>query len=332
MKREINVVQASFIQPLIDGLKEAGAPVNRLLRKAQLNMFRSDDPECYVPLERMHAFFDVVSNSEIGPQFPALFASRYRLRDIGNWGVFLATCPDLLTVSICSALPEAKLFTHERVRLDVSSATTKYCNWFVTPPSMAKTQSEQLALIMILDGLRMAGGPDYAPLEIHLTGDSFDGLEGVLPLDRSIVRLNQAEFGMVFPTAMLVSSLYDGGMQSEGLGSMANLHEPVAKRIERVLDATQSAFIPTLEGVAGMVGFSPRSLQRYLALEGASFSSVVDQWRFKTALRYLGDTRLSIREIGQELRYGHSSDFVRAFRRWAGTTPQRYRDDIVLHQ
>jgi AraC-like DNA-binding protein len=295
-------------------------------------MFRIDDPECYVPLERMHAFFDAISRSEIGPQFPALFASRYRLREIGNWGEFLATCPDLLSACHCSALPEAKLFTHEGVRIDVASATTKYCNWLVVPPSMAKTQTEQLALIMILDGLRMAGDPDYAPLEIHLTGNSLDGLEEVLPLDRSTVMFNQVEFGMIFPTGMLASSMRDDGMRSLGLDPMASLDETISKRIERVLDASQSSLVPTLEGIADMVGFSPRSLQRYLAQEGASFSSVVEQWRFKKALRHLSDARLSVLEIGQELRYGHSSDFVRAFRRWAGTTPQRYRDDLALHQ
>ena len=84
MRRDLHVVQISFLRPLIDGLTEAGVPVDHLLRKAGLDKFRIDDPECYVPLERMHAFFDAVSSSEIGPQFPALFASRYRLRDIGT--------------------------------------------------------------------------------------------------------------------------------------------------------------------------------------------------------------------------------------------------------
>ena len=44
MKRDLHVVQASFIRPLIDGLTEAGAPVDRLQRMAQLSMFRIDDP------------------------------------------------------------------------------------------------------------------------------------------------------------------------------------------------------------------------------------------------------------------------------------------------
>lgn len=332
MTTELHVAQVAFMRPLIDSLTEAGAPIDRLLRMAGLDRFRIDDPECYVPLERMHAFFDVVSSSQTGTQFPKLFASRYRLQNIGNWGLFFATCPDLLTACMCSARPDAKPFTHEGVRVDVSSTTTKYCDWLITRPSAARTQTEQLLLILSLDALRMAGGPGYVPLEIHLTGDSVDELEYILPLDRTVVKFNQAEFGVVFPTEMLAAPIRNGGLRSENFNPMARSDESAASRIERVLDASRASLIPTLDGIANVTGLSPRSLQRRLAEEGTSFSSVVEQWRFKTAVRHLGNARLTVREIGQELRYGHSSDFVRAFRRWTGTTPQRYSDDLALNQ
>lgn len=330
--RELHVVQVAFIRPLIDGLKEAGVPVDRLLRKSKLDLFQIDHQDCYVPLERMHEFFDLVSSSEVGPQFPALFASCYSLQNIGNWGVFLATCPDLLTTCVNSLRRDAQLYTHEVLNFDVSSARTAYLDSFVTPPRRAQAQTEQLTLTMMLDALRMVGGPDYVPLEVHLTGGSVDWLEEILPLDRTVVKLNQAEFGMVFPTDLLTLPMGDKASPSAKLDDMAGDDDPISSRVERLLDASQSAFIPTLEAVAETTGISPRSLQRYLSEEGASFSAVVEQWRFKTALKGLADPRISVREIGQNLRYGQSSDFIRAFRRWTGTTPQRYRDDLATHK
>lgn len=80
-----------------------------------------------------------------------------------------------------------------------------------------------------------------------------------------------------------------------------------------------------LETVAGKLNTSPRSLQRKLAEQGASFSEIVNSIRYERAKRLLGDTAISITDIGSELGYKDASNFCRAFARWSGVSPLRWR-------
>jgi AraC-like DNA-binding protein len=75
---------------------------------------------------------------------------------------------------------------------------------------------------------------------------------------------------------------------------------------------------------------SKRSLQRRLAEEETSFRQILDSTRHDLALRYLGNSHLTINEIGYLLGFSDPSNFTRAFRRWEGLSPSRYRSERSL--
>ena len=80
-----------------------------------------------------------------------------------------------------------------------------------------------------------------------------------------------------------------------------------------------------LADAARTLGFSPRSLQRRLAVLGLTFERLVDDWRREAAQRYLSETGLPVAGIAAALGYSHPAHFIRAFRRWEQATPQTYR-------
>ncbi|MGE3316781.1 MAG: helix-turn-helix domain-containing protein [Planctomycetaceae bacterium] len=51
----------------------------------------------------------------------------------------------------------------------------------------------------------------------------------------------------------------------------------------------------------------------------------MDRLRFDFACELLGDPRMKIGEIAQELGYADTSNFVRGFRRMTGMTPGEFR-------
>jgi AraC-like DNA-binding protein len=81
----------------------------------------------------------------------------------------------------------------------------------------------------------------------------------------------------------------------------------------------------SLEDVAEQMHLSPRTLKRRLAEQGVSFSELAQHERQDRALALLRSSRLSVDEVAQRLDYAYASTFVRAFRRWTGTTPSAYR-------
>ncbi|MFL5617329.1 MAG: helix-turn-helix domain-containing protein [Gemmatimonadaceae bacterium] len=66
-------------------------------------------------------------------------------------------------------------------------------------------------------------------------------------------------------------------------------------------------------------------LARRLADEGMRFAALVDDARRDRATLLLDNARLNSSEIAFLLGYAEPAAFFRAFRRWTGETPQRWR-------
>ena len=82
---------------------------------------------------------------------------------------------------------------------------------------------------------------------------------------------------------------------------------------------------PSVRQTADFVGMSVRTLQRGLAAAGVSHEVLVAQTRFATAAAVLERTNAKILDLALDLGYSDHANFTRAFRRWAGCSPQEYR-------
>ena len=82
---------------------------------------------------------------------------------------------------------------------------------------------------------------------------------------------------------------------------------------------------PTLESIAAELHISGRTMRRKLSAAGWSFRSLLDDVRRQLALDYLEDRRLALPEIALLLAYSEQSAFSRAFLRWTGVSPRRWR-------
>lgn len=80
-----------------------------------------------------------------------------------------------------------------------------------------------------------------------------------------------------------------------------------------------------LDEIARKLGVSQRTLSRRLALEGVTFSEVLERLRADLAGRYLSERDLSISQIAWLLGYQEVSAFTHAFKRWTGRTPRAAR-------
>jgi AraC-like DNA-binding protein len=85
---------------------------------------------------------------------------------------------------------------------------------------------------------------------------------------------------------------------------------------------------PGADEVARSLHLSTRTLQRKLAEAGASFSEVSDAVRSELAKVYLSDRDVRISEVAFLLGFSEQSSFNRAFRRWTGQPPRRWREKV----
>lgn len=82
---------------------------------------------------------------------------------------------------------------------------------------------------------------------------------------------------------------------------------------------------PGMEEISLRLHLTPRTLHRALQREGWSFSGIVEEHRRLLAADLLDCTELNIGEVSDRLGFDEQSSFIRAFRRWYGTTPGAYR-------
>nr|WP_256433565.1 helix-turn-helix transcriptional regulator [Myxococcus sp. CA040A] len=73
------------------------------------------------------------------------------------------------------------------------------------------------------------------------------------------------------------------------------------------------------------MGMSPRGLQRRLKAEGRTFREVTEDIRLEKARRLLADDSLNVAGIAERVGYSDARALRRAFQRWTGMSPGRYR-------
>ena len=96
-------------------------------------------------------------------------------------------------------------------------------------------------------------------------------------------------------------------------------------RLRNRLRAENPAQWPSFEDLARELRLSPATLRRRLRAEGQSFAAIRDDTRHALARHLLRETPAPIHQIALTLGYAEPSTFHRAFVKWSGLTPLRFR-------
>jgi AraC-like DNA-binding protein len=80
-----------------------------------------------------------------------------------------------------------------------------------------------------------------------------------------------------------------------------------------------------MQAVASTLKMTDRTLRRHLACEGTSFSMIADQVRHSMATQHLRCPQVSVEQVAAMTGFSDPANFRRAFLRWTGMTPARFR-------
>jgi len=145
--------------------------------------------------------------------------------------------------------------------------------------------------------------------------------------------------GFAAPTNYLefAKAAVDGPLPS-GNAELAQHNDAVVRSyLERVTDDRITSRVqaivaerlpngrPTQAAVARQLGMSLRSLQRRLEEERTSFKEILSATRRDLACSYVREANCSVTEVAFLLGFMDTSSFCRAFKRWTGLAPSRYR-------
>ena len=134
---------------------------------------------------------------------------------------------------------------------------------------------------------------------------------------------------LLFDAALLNQSLApaEADPQAQAVAHRAYLrhHDLIPFHTERLVRASLPSRLLAVAEAARLLKMSKRSLQRRLTSAGTSFDTIVDSVRSDLALAYLRDSRLTVAQVAEILRFSETSALSRAVRRWYGKTPRMVR-------
>ena len=106
--------------------------------------------------------------------------------------------------------------------------------------------------------------------------------------------------------------------------SLTPSRSPTVNRVQKALMNDVSTLL-TSKQVAVRLGMSERTLHRRLAADGKTFAMLNDSIKKKIAERLLAESNIGVAEVAQQIGYAEAASFSRAFLRWTGTSPGRWR-------
>ena len=113
--------------------------------------------------------------------------------------------------------------------------------------------------------------------------------------------------------------------RAEALTARLDRYGPLSRRALTVLRDKMKGVVPPLQQVANELAMSSRTVQRALRLEGTSYQRLVDEAQRDLAVSYLKTSGVSASEVAFLLGFSELSAFSRAFKRWTGSAPAKFR-------
>jgi AraC-like DNA-binding protein len=102
---------------------------------------------------------------------------------------------------------------------------------------------------------------------------------------------------------------------------LANLRDEPAQRARQIVRMLLPSGLCSVDRVATHLGMHRRTLNRHLAAEGESVSTIINAVRAELVHEYLANTKRRLYEVAELLGFSSAGDFSRWFRGQFGRTP-----------
>jgi AraC-like DNA-binding protein len=326
----IPFVRANALAPFVSFLNTIGAPVDRLLRQAQLSHDLLHDPEALMPLILGYRFLEMAARKEQMEDIGVVVGQHSSAFDLGRYGAALQGVPTVYEYLQNGVRLIGDHSSGTRLWLKLEGDALRLNQYLTGPPGPGRCMADLYTLVITINTLRNMIAPTWSPGEVRLlAGDE------VLLGDRRVFGDALLITGQRHSSFTIPRSLLQLPVRSQGAkATPATPLMPVSSRpMPADFKTSAEQLIATLlvDGHLGILttaeaaGMSPRTLQRRLAEAGVSYSGLVAATRLRMAKTWLTKSDLPISEIAATLGYNEASNFARAFRRETGLSPAAYR-------
>lgn len=216
--------------------------------------------------------------------------------------------------------------------------------WIVYHPRQGRLAFSPYQLEAVLAAIvALAGwisGELLRPLRVQFSQPRLGPLAGYQEVFACPVEFEQAFSGLLVDNAVLDRPLPQADPQFARLhqqfatARLATLEsgEASAPNLRQWLAAHLGPEVPRRAQAARALEISERTLARRLGEQGQTFEGLLDEVRRELALEAVAGSERSMAEIAQSLGFAEASVFCRAYRRWTGMPPGRWRRQAAARE
>lgn len=313
-------------------VRNLGGDPRRILEHHGMDPQAIRDPDFYMDCQSLVDVLEYCSTSFNDPLFGLRLA---HVQEPDVFGCVTALCRAASTfreavVSFIDYIP----VVHSPVAMMelVEGKETAELRWGVSTDLGFNIQANYQAALLDLNFLRLIGGRAFRPSYVNLTVDT--RLKDIPEVENTLgcrFHSRAATSAIAFPAAILDQPVASANkLLFRLLGGYldrvrAASRTTIVERVEDYVRGSLSSGNCSIERCARKLGTSVRTLQSHLSDYELKFSDILERQRMELANSYLEQPQLSLDEVAALLGYSEQSSFGRAFKRWTGSTPQRFR-------
>jgi len=313
-------------------IESSGVDPDPLMRKYCIDPQKIADPNARFPYKRIDAFWSDAAALINDPCIGLNAAVYWHPSHMGALGFAWLSSSSLRTglqrlSKYMRILTEGSTLELEESD-DTLSAVLRY-----KPASLQHPTDADATMALLVAMCRVNYGDEFNPASITLTHPAPDCSGKFYELFRCPVNFDAPDnrFTLTMESAdkhlqgsnPLLSTLHDQYM-IDYLAQLDNSdiqHRVRAAIIQQLPDGNIND-----KKVAEALYMNVRTLQRRLQKEHTTFKSQLNSVRQDLADHYIRDSSKGLAEISYLLGFSEMSSFSRAFKRWTGETPSRYRE------
>lgn len=325
---------------LMELLIEQGLSAEQLLQGTELRLEHFSHPETRLSYRQLAVIISRGLTLTGNPRLGLVFGSRIRQSHLSDLGMLYASAPTLRHTFEIGLKHQKLLGSAIDMRLVERPKHLAIIASKLVPLEERYYFNQESWLMAIASQISLAMERSIADLELEIEFDypAPDDLQLYRQCFGEKVKFSQEYCQVLIPRSLLDMRL--PGACPTGFKMAVQRCEEASSRNQAPLSLPEQIRIhlrrelhalPSAEEIAKRLNLSSRTLSRRLDELNCNYRQLIREVRFETAAQLLQGTALPITIIAQRAGFNDASNFVKAFREWAGTTPNRYREHIENH-
>ena len=312
-------------------IRSLGADPAPIIAGAGLRPDALDQPSNRIPFAALTRLLSEAAARTGCAHFGLLAGRTWHLPDFGTLGEIVRHAP-----TVGEALEEFVLLQHLHsggaiTLLLQRDGVVDFAYAIYDPHARSTRQLYDAAIAVAMNMMREVCGEGFSPSEVFLPHTVPVDVAPYRQFFRAPLRFNAEFCALRFPESVMnrpIEGADAARLRTALAEARASGKAILVQGVYRTLRTLLLHGRSSGADVARVLMMHRRTLNRRLSAEGTTFQRVLDDVRFAVAKELLENSAVSMHDVAAALGYAGLAPFMRAFRRWSGTSPGEWRKSM----